>query len=376
MVQRGGAVRDKFLYWNPAIKQLKNFPEVVIYGAGVMGRALKACITDEPYNNRVICFLVEKIENNPSMIENIPVVELEHAETYKNSLILAALHEKHMDSAVDRLIKEGFTNVLPVSFDGDIWSDIRGNWFRQKALSNNKIYVDLDKELNHSIHVYVIHNEYDRKLKETEKLKDYEIPLQAGAALANKVLCPVQDNQGENISKKNRQYCELTALYWIWKNDTSELTGLCHYRRKFEISSEQMRRVLDSDIDVIMTVPVLNFPNVREQFCKDHSEKDWNIMLEAIDELCPDYKETMQQIQNGNYYYGYNMFIARKEILNQYCEWLFPILLFCEEKIGIKNDTYQNRYIGFLAERLLTVFFEHNKQYKLAVAKKHFIESK
>ena len=63
-------MRDKFLYWNPAIKQLKNFPEVVIYGAGVMGRALKACITDEPYNNRVICFLVEKIENNPSMIEN------------------------------------------------------------------------------------------------------------------------------------------------------------------------------------------------------------------------------------------------------------------------------------------------------------------
>ena len=59
------------------------------------------------------------------------------------------------------------------------------------------------------------------------------------------------------------------------------------------------------------------------------------------------------------------MFIARKEILEKYCEWLFPILQFCEEKIGSKSDSYQNRYIGFLAERLLTVFLEYHKEYKV-----------
>ena len=82
----------------------------------------------------------------------------------------------------------------------------------------------------------------------------------------------------------------------------------------------------------------------------------------------------MSKIEKGNYYYGYNMLIARREILNQYCEWLFPILFQCENEIGERTDVYQGRYIGFLAERLMTIFLEqHRKEYKLAIAKKHFI---
>lgn len=68
------------------------------------------------------------------------------------------------------------------------------------------------------------------------------------------------------------------------------------------------------------------------------------------------------------------MFIAKREILNNYCKWLFDILDYCEKRILKKNDVYQERYAGFLAERLLTIYFTHNQQYKLAVAKKHFIQ--
>ena len=58
------------------------------------------------------------------------------------------------------------------------------------------------------------------------------LPIQVGAAL-HLALGYVPDNTGDNISAKNPNYCELTALYWAWKNLDCEYIGLCHYRRYF-----------------------------------------------------------------------------------------------------------------------------------------------
>ena len=80
-------------------------------------------------------------------------------------------------------------------------------------------------------------------------------------------------------------------------------------------------------------------------------------------------------VQDGIYYYAYNMFIARKTIFDEYCQWLFPILDYCEIHCRKKDSVYQNRYIGFLAERLLTIYMlHHEKEYKIVHARKHFIE--
>ncbi|MBQ0066990.1 MAG: DUF4422 domain-containing protein [Phascolarctobacterium sp.] len=45
----------------------------------------------------------------------------------------------------------------------------------------------------------------------------------------------VGDNSGDNISIKNPFYCELTGLYWAWKNLNCDYIGLSHYRRYFAI---------------------------------------------------------------------------------------------------------------------------------------------
>ena len=60
------------------------------------------------------------------------------------------------------------------------------------------------------------------------------LPVQAGAAL-HKPLSYTGDNTGDHISEKNRNFCELTCLYWAWKNLTAEYLGLCHYRRYFGV---------------------------------------------------------------------------------------------------------------------------------------------
>lgn len=368
-------MKKDLIYWNEAIYNIFSAEEIVVYGAGVMGKALKTCLQDEPYDKRVSCFLVSDLEDNPKSLDNIPVMDLEHADQYKENLILVALHEKHMEGALKSLREGGFLNVVPVSFDSDAWSDIRGNWLSCHQLKGKCLLSASEHGEFSNLRIYVVHSAADRRLKEDNAECYYEIPIQVGAALADEKICPTCDDQGDNISHKNKQYCELTALYWIWKNDKSSFVGLSHYRRKFKIGESLIEKLLETEIDAFVTVPVLNFVGVRQQYCADHEKKDWDIMLEAMGALHPEYLDAADRVQNGIYYYAYNMFITRRDVLDAYCSWLFPILSYCEEKIGEKTDGYQNRYIGFLAERLMTIFFEHNKQYKLAVIPKHFIES-
>ncbi|EAM0315351.1 DUF4422 domain-containing protein, partial [Campylobacter coli] len=45
----------------------------------------------------------------------------------------------------------------------------------------------------------------------------------------------IGDNTGENISYLNRYFCELTGIYWAWKNydklGNPDYIGFAHYRR-------------------------------------------------------------------------------------------------------------------------------------------------
>ena len=56
-------------------------------------------------------------------------------------------------------------------------------------------------------------------------------PIQCGSAINPKIDNVLYDDSGENISLKNREYCELTAHYFAWKNIVADYYGFCHYRR-------------------------------------------------------------------------------------------------------------------------------------------------
>ena len=72
------------------------------------------------------------------------------------------------------------------------------------------------------------------------------MPIQVGAKL-NEDLGYQKDSIGYNISEKNPYYCELTALYWAWKNLETDYLGLVHYRRYFSLKEKKYKEKRDKD---------------------------------------------------------------------------------------------------------------------------------
>lgn len=184
----------------------------------------------------------------------------------------------------------------------------------------------------------------------------------------------LKDNQGDNISNKNKNYCELTGLYWIWKNVNEKHVGLSHYRRYFTntgnnaiISIEKLNDILN-DCDWVAATPEdlgywhFKKRSVYKQYELSHYIKDLKVVREIISEKYPEYLDAFDRTMGKSKFSPYNMFYTSKDSLNQYCSWLFDILFEAEKRIDISTyDSYQSRIFGFLSERLFNVYLEHNK---------------
>ena len=187
----------------------------------------------------------------------------------------------------------------------------------------------------------------------------------------------VRDNTGDNISEKNSNYCELTAAYWIWKNDKSDITGLTHYRRYFfkNKNTNSINDILDKeDIENILEKYDVILPekeriikyNVKDAYGKFHHIEDFNKCRDIIEEKYPEYLEAFDKIANGRKLYLYNMFISNKKIFDEYYKWLFDILFELEKRVDISNySDYDKRIYGFLSERLLSVWLQKNNHLKI-----------
>lgn len=381
-------------YAKDIVKELKRSSWIAVFGAGVMALGVVNCLKVSPYYLSIKCCLVSDKKNNPSQISGIPVLDFSEAETVldKETLIIIAAVDKHLESMEESLRLWGYSHMISLTYEGDLWSLLRGNLYREERLAQKKPYLVLEEELEKvvlpisknsqgkTLGIYTARCHVDRPLKEDISRYSWETPIQVGAALTEERICGLCDNIGNNISHKNLQYCELTALYWIWKNDRSDYVGLGHYRRHFEVTEEMLEKLAYSDIDVVLTIPIFDFPNVGEVYRRDHVEQDWLMMMDGIRELCPEYLESAREMETGRFYYAYNMFIMKREILEAYCAWLFPLLSYSEkrcqrEENGEQRSRYQERYIGFLAEHLMSVYFLfHEKEYKIVHARKHFIE--
>ena len=357
-----------------------------IYGTGDVAREVIYCLQGDPFNLTIEAFIVsDTYEDNRREIGGIPVITCGDLKSSDDVQVIVAVLEKYREEICTRLKRVGVENPVLMTFESDLWCEERGKAYAlYRQSQENSPYILLQDGIAHllkgqdkkkSLVIYVAKSHADKRLKENACNKEWEQDIQVGAALTGLKIADTTDCSGSHISGKNRQYCELTAQYWIWKNADADYVGLCHYRRRFVLSKENVSDLVDSCVDVVVTNPVVNVPDVLTMYGKKHSLHDWMIMKDGIRKLCCEYLESLEYVEKSTYYIPYNMFIMKKDVLDRYCKWLFPILEYCEMMCELKKDSYQNRYIGFLAERLMTVYLYHHRDTLIIIfSKKHFYE--
>ena len=213
-----------------------------------------------------------------------------------------------------------------------------------------------------------------RQLKEKEVLRTYEIPIQVGAELTEARICNVCDNTGENISKKNASYCELTGLYWAWKNLDSEFLGLAHYRRHFSIkkkSKNPFDNILTANELAQLTQLYSVFvPKKRKYYIETlyshyahtHYSEHLDVTKQIISEKCSEYLESCEKVYKQTSGFMFNMMIMRKDLFDDYCQWLFDILFELENRIGDKAKElsfFQGRFYGRVSEIIFNVWLDY-----------------
>lgn len=215
------------------------------------------------------------------------------------------------------------------------------------------------------------------------------LPIQLGKETNSVDLGITSDNTGDNISYKNPFFCELTGIYWAWKNlKDTEVIGLCHYRRYFDFHG------ICQPFKPYSIFPTSSFPsinlhipekiigNVKEgtiilprqeyyptsaltQFNESHSSMDMQVIRNVIRTDFDDkYSRAFWKVLvTNNKLSMCNMFIMNWTDFNNYCTWLFHILFKAEEIVDISNySSYQKRLYGFLAERLLNIWVYAEKR--------------
>lgn len=363
-------------------KELQGYPYLYIYSAGNRAKEiLQMCKLGFLSLKRPQAFLVtemagnrESIEN-PKYIDKIPVYTLNNMSleypVSETAVFVVAMEHYHSEIK-NSLAKTEFCNIFYLTdiMERILIADFMKFYFceldmpfQMTAMCQQDIGIWKKENNEEDLLTYMVQCEKDEKLEEKREEREWIIPLQAGAALAKKRVTKITDMDGENISKKNPYYNEMTGLYWLWKNTNHMFSGICHYRRQFE-SDVALQPLLKDMADVILPTPCLVYPNLRGYYLNWGEDSYYSMMHEVIKELEPAYYDTAIWCAKHEIFYPNNIFIARREIIEDYCRFAFSVIDEVEQRMQQDSGIKQKRC--WLSEHVTTIYFmKHNRDYKI-----------
>lgn len=205
-------------------------------------------------------------------------------------------------------------------------------------------------------------------------LSDIYFPIRVGSA-GNDDCGFNRDDIGDNISELNPNFCELTGVYWAWKNLDSDYIGLVHYRRHFAgkdafvVNGKKKKILSEAEILKLLSTTDVVLPKKRNYFIETLYSHYAHTMYVApleeagriIQQFYPTYYSEFEKLKVRKSAHMFNMFVMKKDIFDSYCEWLFDILFKLKDKICIENyDAFHARCLGRVSELLLDVYINAN----------------
>ena len=237
-------------------------------------------------------------------------------------------------------------------------------------INENNSIDSIKSDNSNNVSIYVLtHKKFDCPIDEMY------LPLLNGSINYNDDFGYLRDDSGDNISDLNKYYAEMTGEYWAWKNSDADIIGFCHYPSYLatNISLKTLERKHSEEIlkdhDIIMPNRVrMGMTNV-DDIKKTRKYLDYGPYIEdycklrnILEKDYPDYLPYYDEMLNEKTCYWFNMFICRKELADDYFEWVFDILKKMESEIDFeKYPENQRRILGFLSERLINVYIKKNQ---------------
>ena len=201
------------------------------------------------------------------------------------------------------------------------------------------------------------------------------LPVLVGAAGKNSIEDYQRDDEGENISALNPYFCELTGLYWAWKNLDADYIGLSHYRRHFSYHPHAddlwdavlKEKEIDADLgQVKVFVPKKRWYYI-ETLYSHYKHTHYVFQLDEtrkiISEKYPEFLNSFDKAVKQRWGYMFNMMIMERGLFDSYCAWLFDILFELKRRLGEDGLTpFHSRYYGRISEIIFNVWLLEKKQ--------------
>lgn len=388
--------------------------KTIIYGA--QGYALGTCEAMKTlYPERdILFFMVSSLVGNPTTLAGIRVKEIADVsasfsdEEKKELEVIIATPENVQQEIEETLDRYRFSNHSRLTSKrwGELMDALYGKngeftplaAYESANVSNVGVAntrpvgeaVQVFGKDNPRLNIFFARSHKDKELKTKIVRPGYMHAIQVGAANSSDRIAEITDDTWDNISAKNGNYCEITGLYWIWKNilcgeacenrdvkecnhlddgndvqgqnaSSGEYFGLAQYRRSFELTDDDLKKLFCNDIDVLLPYPLMYEPDINRHHERYLKDADWKALLTALKEIHPEYAKYFPKVLGQQYMYNYNVILARKSVLKDYCEWLFPVLFRVEELSVPKGSERSDRYIGYMVETLETLYFLKNK---------------
>ena len=198
------------------------------------------------------------------------------------------------------------------------------------------------------------------------------LPVHVGAEGKDLDLGYQKDNEGENISSLNPQFCELTGLYWAWKNLDAEHIGLVHYRRYFRgsgkgqdlfdriLTYDEVKPMLDRYPVIVPAKRHYYIETLHQHYEHNHYIDELDTGAQILKEKYPEYAAAYDKAINRTWGYMFNMMIMRRDLLDEYCTWLFDILFELTKRLNKEGQTgFEARFPGRVSERLFNAWLTY-----------------